>query len=95
MPNVIVLDKATLQALEDKDLSYKEMIDNLGLKISVCYLSKRFKKYGIHHKTKKERIKDKVIADKGSIAYLARKYHCSEDTIWRLLKENRNDNMER
>ena len=92
---MIVLDKATLQALEDENLSYQEMVDRLGLRITRNYLAKRFKRYGIYHKTKMERIRNKVLNDKGSIAYLARKYHCGKTTIWEILKESRNDNMER
>jgi Mor family transcriptional regulator len=87
--SMIALDKATLQALEDQDLSYQEMIDKLGLRITRNYLAKRFKRYGIHHKTKTERIRNKVLSDKGSVAYLARKYRCGKTTIWEILKENK------
>lgn len=95
MSKEIELDYDTLQALENENLSYKEMADKLGLKLKTNNLSRRFKKYGIKHKTKKERIRERVLNDKGSIAYLARKYHCCKDTIWRILKENKNDKVER
>lgn len=86
---MIVLDKETLQALEDKNLSYKEMIEELGLKLTPQHMCRTFKKYGIKHKTKKERLRTKILNDKGSYRYLARKYKCSTDLIWEIFKEDK------
>lgn len=53
-----------------------------------------FKKYGIKHKVKSEYIKDYVLNDKGSNAYLARKYKVNIGTIKKIRKDDKNDHLE-
>ena len=86
------LNKETLLALEQLNLSYNEMIDFLGLKITPYYLSKLFKKFEIHHKSKKERIYKAVVNTEGSVRFLARKFECSPATIQKIKKEIKNGN---
>lgn len=84
-----LIDYETCVELENKDLSYKEMIDVLGMKLTPQHMCRTFKKYGIKHKTKKERLRTKILNDKGSYRYLARKYKCSTDLIWEIFKEDK------
>lgn len=75
--------------LESKNLSYKEMIEELGLKLTPQHMCRTFKKYGIKHKKGKERLKCKIADEKGSYRFFARKYKCSLRTLWEIKKEQK------
>lgn len=90
MSNTLIeLDYETLLELENRNLSYEEMIKTLGLKIGKSFLSQKFAKYGIHHKSKAERLEAQVLASDGSIRFLARKYKVSPNTIRKIQMKDR------
>lgn len=83
------LDYETLLELENRNLSYAEMIKELDLQISKSFLSRKFKEYGIKHKTKNERLEKAVIETGGSVRFLARKFNVSPSTIQKIKIKNR------
>lgn len=90
MNNTLIdLDYETLSDLENRNLTYEEMIKELGLNIGKSFLSQKFAKYGIHHKNKAERLEAQVLATEGSIRFLARKYKVSPNTIRKIQMKDR------
>lgn len=67
--------------LEGLNISYKEMQEYLVIKVSPSQISKAFKKYGIKHKTKIERIQNETIKKGIPLKELAKRYNVSERTI--------------
>ena len=86
------LDYETLLDLENRNLSYEEMIKELNLKISKSFISRKFKEYGIYHKTKAERLERLVLETGGSVRFLANKFKVSPNTIQKIKKESK-ENM--
>ena len=83
------LNYDTCLYLENLNLTYKEMLDYIDLRISISQLSILFKKFGIKHKSKLERLKDEIIKN-GSNQQLAIRYNVSRRTIIKLKKEGLN-----
>lgn len=82
MNNLLIdVTEETLRELEDRNLTYEEMIKTLGLQINKSFLSQKFKKYGIHHKNKAERLESQVLTTEGSVRFLANKFKVSPNTI--------------
>ena len=86
------LDYETLLELENRNLSYEEMIKELDLHISKSFLSRKFKELGIKHKTKAERLEKKILETEGSIRFLANKFKVSPNTVQKIKRCNK-ENM--
>lgn len=75
------LDYDTCIFLEGLNISYKEMQKYLEIKTSPSQISKKFKNYGIRHKTKIERIQNETINKNMTLNELANKFNASKRTI--------------
>lgn len=85
----INIDYETLNYLENQNLSYEEMINTLGLRISKSFLARKFKEFNIKHKTKYERLEQQVLATEGSVRFLARKFNVSPNTIQKIKQKDK------
>lgn len=93
---IIELNKGDCEYLESLNLSYKEMLDELSIKVSVKRLQNCFKTYNIAHKTKAERVALQLNQYEGySIRRLAHIFKCSPNTIRKAIMiydKNKNEN---
>lgn len=86
---LMYVDYKTCLYLESLNLSYKEMCEMFAVKVSPQYLCKKFRKYGIKHKCKCNRLYEEISSSNKSIGELSIKYKIAKSSVSRIRKKAR------
>lgn len=83
MKKFIYPNKENLMYLESLHYTYKEMIKHFEVKVTEDTIQRLFKKYNLHHKSKREYLE---YNENLSLQGNAIKNHCSKSTVQRRKK---------